>query len=118
MATSKNTNQTQTTLKHENSTNELRRRRTRTLIQAGSLLEKADLLSAFKLKLGDDLQQDLHLQEDVAELFGALLELKQTIRNKDYSPILWKQRGKRGLSQWQTHLEESSSKQTQSTNLP
>jgi hypothetical protein len=99
MATPKNIDQKQTRQKYKHSTNERRRQRTRTMIQAGSLLDKAGLLTSFGIKPGDDLQQDLHLQEDVAELFGALLELKQTIHNKDYSPILWKQRGKKGLSQ-------------------
>jgi hypothetical protein len=75
----------------------LRKKRTRCLIQLGGLLEKADLLSDFGLQIGDDLQQDEQIQDNVATLFGALLELKETIRHNDHSPTLWKQKGKIGL---------------------
>jgi hypothetical protein len=99
MAISKNTNQKQTMRKYKHSTNELRRQRTRTLVQAGGLLNKAGLLTSFGIKPGDDLQQDDSLQDNIATLFGALLELQSMVHQNDHSTILWKQRGKRGLSQ-------------------
>ena len=99
MVTAKNTNQTQTMQKHKNSTNERRRQRTRTMIQAGGLLNKAGLLTSFGIEPGDDLQQDDSLQDNIATLFGALLELQSMVHQNDHSTILWKQRGKRGLSQ-------------------
>ncbi|MCP4923139.1 MAG: conjugal transfer protein TraD [bacterium] len=80
------------------STSDLRRQRTRTLVQLGGLIQKAELLPHFNLKTGDDLQTNEALQENVAELFGALLEIKSMIRHKDHSTILWQQRGKEGLA--------------------
>ncbi|MCP4924209.1 MAG: conjugal transfer protein TraD [bacterium] len=77
---------------------DLRRKRTRTMIQLGGLFEKANLLEDFGLKPGDDLQDDSEIQESVAELFGALLEIKSMIKNNDHSPALWKQKGKKALS--------------------
>ena len=84
--------------KLKTSTNDLRRRRTRTMIQAGGLLEKSGILSYFGIRAGDDLQQDDTLQENVSELFGALLEIKSMIRHNDPSTTLWKQKGKEGLA--------------------
>ena len=97
MAISKRSNQKFNTLERKNSSNEWRRKRTRTMIQAGSLLDKAGLLASFNIAPGDDLQQDDCLQDKVAELFGALLELKSMIQNNNYSATLWQCKGKRGL---------------------
>jgi hypothetical protein len=82
---------------NEGTPSEQRRKRTRTLIQVGGLLEKANLLHHFGIKPGDNLQEDPELQESTAELFGALLEIKTTIENNEHSPALWQQIGKKGL---------------------
>jgi hypothetical protein len=75
----------------------IRRKKTRTKIQLGGLIEKAELLDSFGINPGDDLQQDETLQDNVATLFGALLEIKSMIQNDDYSATLWKLKGKKGL---------------------
>lgn len=61
----------------------LRKARTRTLIQAGALLEKAGLLNEFSIELGTDLQKDIECKDQVHALFGALLELRSLIKETD-----------------------------------
>ena len=74
-----------------------RRKRTRTLIQIGGLVEKAGLLEDFGIAVGDDLQDNVELQSSVAELCGAMLEIKTMIENNEHSPALWRQAGKERL---------------------
>ncbi len=79
------------------SSSELRRKRTRTLIQLGGLIEKSELLEDFGISVGDDLQDNMELQSSVAELYGGLLEIKSMIKNNEHSPALWRQTGKKKL---------------------
>ena len=75
---------------------ESRKARTRTLIQLGGLVEKADLLEPLFLNLGQDLQKDPECFEGVAVLMGALAELRQVFEAEDAEGqrVLWKERGK------------------------
>lgn len=61
----------------------LRKARTRTLIQAGGLLEKSGLLEIFEIELGTDLQKDIDFKDQVHALFGALLELRSLLKETD-----------------------------------
>ncbi len=80
--------------KLENSNSTLARKaRTRTLIQAGGLLEKAGLLESFNLKSGDDLQDDYEIKDDVMAMLGAFIEIKQQIENEDLSKTWLTQKG-------------------------
>ena len=71
-----------------------RKARTRTLIQLGGLIEKAGLLPYFDLTLGQDLQKDEEIKDEVMALLGAFLSLKKDIQEDQVSKILWKERGK------------------------
>ncbi|MBY0271997.1 MAG: conjugal transfer protein TraD [Alphaproteobacteria bacterium] len=55
-----------------------RKARTRTLIEVGSLCEKAGVLKSFGIVLGKDLQKDPEMQEPVANLFNEFLRLAKT----------------------------------------
>ncbi|AIL12602.1 hypothetical protein IM40_02190 [Candidatus Paracaedimonas acanthamoebae] len=64
----------------------LRKARTRTLVQAGGLLDKAGLLDEFSIVLGADLQKDIDCKDQVYALFGALLELRSLLKEtEEYS---------------------------------
>ena len=56
-----------------------RKLRTRTLIQLGGLIEKAGVLDALEISLGDDLQKDVDVKEAMITLFGALIDMKETV---------------------------------------
>ena len=70
-----------------------RKARTRTLIQAGGLLEKAGLLEFFNLKCGDDLQGEFEIKDNVMAMLGAFIEIKQQIENEDLSKTWLTQKG-------------------------
>lgn len=75
---------------------DLRKARTRTLIQLGGLIEKSGLLNELNLAPGDDLQKDHDCHESAAILMGALCELRQSFHTEDASAqkIIWCERGK------------------------
>ena len=52
--------------------------RTRTLIEVGSLCEKAGVLKSFGIILGKSLQKDPEMQESVANLFKEFVRLSET----------------------------------------
>ena len=52
--------------------------RTRTLIEIGSLCDKAGLLKSFGIVLGKDLQKDPEMQEPTAALFKEFVRLSKT----------------------------------------
>ena len=81
-----------------------RKARTRTLIQAGGLLEKSGLLTTFNLKCGDDLQKDYHCKNDVMALLGALIEMKDQIENSDLSQTWLVQKGKEKMHERETEI--------------
>jgi len=75
---------------------ELRKARTRTLIQLGGLVEKANLLEPLFLNLGQDLQKNPDCFEGAAVLMGAFAELRQVFEADDAEGqrVLWRERGK------------------------
>ena len=80
--------------------NGLRKERTRTLIQLGGLLDKVGMTDLFNIELGQDLQLDPTIFDNVAALMGALAELKSSC---DFSTlpqqkILWAEKGKQFLA--------------------
>lgn len=78
-----------------------RRAQTRTKIQLGGLIIKSRLAEVFGLELGQDLQQDDEIFDEVAALLGALVELKSSM-DLDTLPqqkMLWAQKGKVCLAQ-------------------
>lgn len=56
-----------------------RKSRIRTLIQLGILIEKSGLLPYLNISMGDDLQVDEHIKDDVELLLGLLVDTKQSI---------------------------------------
>lgn len=74
-----------------------RKARTRCLIQLGGLISQSGLLSYFRITLGQDLQKDETIKDEVMALLGALITLKQDIQREDFSKTLWIQRGKENL---------------------
>lgn len=78
----------------------MRKRRTRSLIQLGGLIEKSQILSYLNLEIGDDLQLDPDCFEGAATFFGALLEMRESLMS-DTAPqqkLLWQTRGKKKLA--------------------
>jgi hypothetical protein len=77
------------------SSQEIRRARTRSLIQLGALVETAGLLETFEISLGTDLQKDPEAKLPVAALFKGLLELNRMVQSGDfYIPLM----GEQGLA--------------------
>ena len=78
----------------------LRKARTRTLIQAAGLLQKAGLFECVGLEMGDDLQKDPETFEGAATLMGAFLSLCDTFHSEESEAqkLLWVARGKRELA--------------------
>ena len=80
---------------------DLRKARTRTLIQLGGLIEKTGLLGHLDLASGDDLQKDPNTYESVATLMGALAELSESLSANDAPQrLLWREKGKAILAQY------------------
>lgn len=77
---------------------ELRRARTRSLIQLGGLLEKSGLLETFHIELGRDMQKDPEMKEPVAALFKGLLVLKEMVESDEISLQIWATQGLEELS--------------------
>ncbi len=61
--------------KLEITSHQMRRARTRSLIQLGTLIEAAGLAETFGIVLGSDLQKDPLMKHPIAALFKGLLEL-------------------------------------------
>ena len=78
---------------------DLRKARTRTMIQLGGLLEKSGLLDDLNLAPGDDLQKDPDCFDSAAILMGALHELRAILYTEEAEAqkILWRERGKEML---------------------
>ena len=72
---------------------ELRRARTRSLIQLAGLMEKAKLLEAFHIKLGRDMQKDPEMKEPIAALYKGLLVLKEMVEAGEVSLQIWATQG-------------------------
>jgi len=61
---------------------DVRRARTRSLVQLGGLLDRSGLLKTFQIELGLDLQKDVTMKEPVGALFKGLLVLNE-LANSD-----------------------------------
>ena len=78
---------------------DLRKSRTRTLIQLGGLVEKSGLLEVLQLEIGDDLQKNELCFDGVATLMGAFSDLVKTVREDETQVMLWCENGKRILAE-------------------
>lgn len=79
----------------DTSRNNLRKARTRTLIQLGGLIEKSGLFETLGIIPGADMQKDEEMRALAMGLLGAFLELKQEVKS-DHSVInLWQLKGKK-----------------------
>lgn len=72
---------------------ELRRARTRSLIQLGGLVEKAGLLETFGITSGTDLQKDPETQKPIAALYKGLLVLNEMANSNEVHMPLWSAQG-------------------------
>lgn len=71
---------------------QMRRARVHSLIQLGSLVEKAGLLETFEISLGTDLQKDPEMKKPVAALFKSFLEINSMVQSGDfYLPLMAEQ---------------------------
>lgn len=61
---------------------EIRRARTRGLIQLGGLISKSGLLETFEISLGLDLQRDPDQKHQVAALFKGLVHLNEMAQSE------------------------------------
>lgn len=77
----------------------MRKARTRTLIQLGGLIERANLLEPLNITLGEDLQKDGSCFDSVATLMGAISEIYDPLKNGTSQKILWQEKGKKLLSE-------------------
>jgi hypothetical protein len=84
---------------HDTSRNNLRRSRTRTLIQLGGLVEKSGLLEVLGIIPGADMQRDENMKPIAVGLLGAFVELKEGVE-KDRSVVkLWQLKGSQYLNE-------------------
>jgi|GEM_PF-1125657 len=75
----------------------LRKARTRTLIQLGGLVEKSGILPYLDINMGDDLQLQEDLKENIDILLGSLVDIKQSL---EHDPAYKKLALKKGLVAW------------------
>ena len=80
--------------RYAQSKSDLRRARTRTLIQIGGLIEKSGFLEKIGIQLGDDLQNDETLFDKASILLGAVCELNSDIPDHKQQLNIWKDKGK------------------------
>ncbi|MDP1880709.1 MAG: conjugal transfer protein TraD [Parachlamydiaceae bacterium] len=80
--------------RYTQSKSDLRRARTRTLIQIGGLIEKSGFLEKIGIQLGDDLQNDETLFDKASILLGAVHELNSEIQNHEQQLNIWRDKGK------------------------
>jgi len=75
--------------------NELRKARTRTLIQLGGVLKLTGLLEYCDIEIGEDLQEDITAMDKSAVLLGILLETYEKVPNDpdDVKINAWMKRG-------------------------
>jgi hypothetical protein len=84
---------------HDTSRNNLRKARTRTLIQLGGLVEKSGLFEVLAITPEADLQKDETMLPIAMGLLGAFVELKEEVE-KDRSVVkLWQLKGSQYLNE-------------------
>jgi hypothetical protein len=79
--------------KLEITSHQMRKARTRSLVQLGALLETAGILKTFGITLGSDLQKDPLMKNPVGALFKGLLELNTLANSEDVYMVVWSQQG-------------------------
>ena len=72
---------------------EIRRARTRSLIQLGTLITQAELLETFGIILGTDLQKDPLMKNPIACLFKGFLVLNELAKSEEVHLPLWAAQG-------------------------
>ena len=77
----------------------LRRTRTRTLIQLGGLVEKSGILDRFGIYVGSDLQKDEEMYSPMLQLFGAFCDLQTQMQEDPHLLGLWEIKGKKGFEE-------------------
>lgn len=80
---------------------DIRRARTRSLIQLGGLLEKAGLVETFGIKLGRDLQKDPDMKDPIGALFKGFLVLNELVNSPEVSLSLYAKQGLEELRKMQ-----------------
>lgn len=80
---------------------DVRRARTRSLIQLGGLIEKAGLIETFHIRLGMDLQKDIDMKEPVAAFYKGLLVLNEMAKSEEVNLPLWTVQGLKELRKLQ-----------------
>lgn len=95
------TSQARETQKMQIQTNNKRRARVRTLIQAGALIKLTGLFDLCNIQEGDDLQYDTTSRDKSAVLLGILLDSVHTIPSPpdDRQIEVWQETGIRFLKQ-------------------
>lgn len=83
-----------------------RRARVKSLIQVGSLVEKAGLLKTFDLPVGRDFQKDPELKLQISALYKGFLTLNN-IANSEAHLELWGHQGLAALAQTKKVEKES-----------
>lgn len=83
--------------KHHLSRNELRKARTRTLIQLGGLIEKSGLFETLGIIPGADMQKDETMKPLALRLLGGFLELKNEIQRDGDLGKIWMLKAKEGF---------------------
>ncbi len=76
-----------------------RRARVKSLVQIGSLVEKAGLLKTFDLPVGRDFQKDEELKLQIASLYKGFLILNDISNSQDAHLELWGHQGLAALSE-------------------
>jgi len=83
----------------EGSSQEFRRARTKSLIQIGSLVDKAGLLDTFEISIGADLQRDPNVKFQIAALYKGFLMLNKMAMDPDTFLPLWSRQGLQALKE-------------------
>ncbi len=77
----------------------IRRARVKSLIQVGSLAEKAGLLETFDLPVGRDFQKDPELKLHISALFKGLLVLNEMVVTGEAHIPTWSEQGLAALAE-------------------
>lgn len=84
----------------EISSREMRRKRTHSLVQLGSLLGQSGLLETFGVVLGKDLQRDPEMKREISSLFNGLVMLNQmVVEGEIFHKDAWAQQGLQKLEE-------------------
>lgn len=86
----------------------MRRARVKSLIQVGSLVEKAGLLKTFDLPVGRDFQKDGELKMQISALYKGLLVLNEMVVSGEVHVPLWGHQGLAALAQTKKTEKEMS----------